>query len=367
MPDKIRYLKPFRNTTISWCIKSVLILMGIFLPIILWPSNPLEIPGREEFASGYIAAFLALLAFFKLMQLIPKAFKTLWYEGALSALPAASQEESEGANLKTEQPGYKERLEMEYRSHIDQVEGSLNHKNQWWVVVLFTAIVLWWYIHLWGDKIFTITILTLGLFAEVLIGIILGLMAWRMWTIGQEISKIPSQYKINILLDHPDNCGGLSTIGNICLWNALIIAVAGIHFGLWNILIPDYPFTSLIFVPLILSIVAFFVPMVKIHNVMAEEKQKLLVQVDDLSYRISKMNPKLIGNLDSMELEESKHLIKQIEFRNKLYKLSHELPTWPINRSIFKKLLAAEALPLLSIIGIPTSIIDILTSVFNFL
>jgi len=144
-------------------------------------------------------------------------------------------------------------------------------------------------------------ILLAGAVAEPLIGFMLGLMAWRMVIIGWKISKLAESYKIILLVIHPDRCGGLAPIGNLCLLSALIIAVAGIHLGIWSLIKPGYQFNGLIAVPLGLSVFAFFIPMLTVHTAMEEEKQHIQKQLDELSHRLHNKDRQLLEASDYIE------------------------------------------------------------------
>jgi hypothetical protein len=177
--------------------------------------------------------------------------------------------------------------------------------------------------------------------------------------VGWEVSMLPMRYNINVLVTHPDRCGGLSPIGNLCLLNALIIAVAGIHLGGWSLFSPNYPYTQLIIVPLGLSIFAFVLPMLTIHEAMEREKQDFQTQLDELSHRINHEDRQLLEAGDYIDPARGEKWLSQIELMSKLFDQHRSIPTWPVNWAIFGKFLAAEAIPILSLFGTSKSILDI--------
>ncbi len=94
--------------------------------------------------------------------------------------------------------------------------------------------------------------------AEHFIAFIIGLMAWRMLVIGVQVWKLGKRFDLNPQLGHPDTCGGLEPLGNLCLWNALILALPGVFLGGWIILGPSTKYgdiyTSLFYKLLILPV-----------------------------------------------------------------------------------------------------------------
>lgn len=358
MSDDNPLVRPFLPIWLYRSIRYAAWLMVFFLPVILWPGNPLGIPGRAEFASGYGAALIALWLFLGLMENIPETFKSLWLRGALDSSSAVLAKK---AKRKTSTPrsSYK-RLGPEYREHVYKFEAALNGQGQWWLAGFFAALALGWYLLLWKGAILDRPILMVGALVEPLIGMMLGLMAWRMVNVGREIATLARNYKINLLVTHPDRCGGLSPIGNLCLLNALIIAVAGIHLGLWTLIKPGYQFGELIVVPLALSVFAFFIPMLTVHTAMELEKRGIQTQLDELSHRIHDEDRRLLEAGDYIEPDRGEKWLDQIELMSKLFDQHRAIPTWPVNWSIFGKFLAAEAVPVLSLVGLPKPAMDIL-------
>lgn len=357
MPDSEK-IQPFLPDWPYQVIRYATWLMTFLLLVILWPGNPLQIPGRAEFASAYAAALVALWLFLGLMQNIPETFESLWLRGAVDCPSGAAPKKPDSSAPAGPHPY--EQLGPDYQAFVQELTRALNYKGQWWLAGFFVVLALGWYLLLWKAAILRTPILLVGAVVEPLIAFMLGLMAWRMVTIGWKISRLARIYRINLLVIHPDRCGGLAPIGNLCLLNALIIAVAGIHIGAWSLLEPGYRFGGLIVVPLGLSIFAFFIPMITVHTAMEKDKRAIQIQLDELSHRIHHEDRRLLEAGDYIPPARGEEWLAQVEMMYKLFDQHRSIPTWPVNWSIFGKFLIAEAVPVLSFVGLPKPILDII-------
>jgi hypothetical protein len=330
------------------------------------------------FSTGFIAATLALFAFLALMRLIPQAFNSMWQREIIKAggsdvtsrLIPVERDEGNGSKAVT--------LKERYDQYLGAVEKALNDKGQWAAAAFFFALVLMWNIMSFSVDVTKEPILIVGLVAEGLIALLLGLMAWRMVIVGLAIWQLPRRFDLETQLGHPDGCGGLEPLGNLCLWNALIVSTAGIFLGGWISIGPnttyyglaeayDTMFRALLFVPLLFSAIGFIVPLWSTHQVMSARKQQLLSYLDELSRTINKEARDLLISADQMELKEGQERTKRLELMRQIYEQHKKIPTWPVNINILSKFLTSQAMPVLTLVGVGEPIAKAISSALQFL
>jgi hypothetical protein len=342
-------------------------LMLVFLPLIVWPSNPLHIPGQVMFYTGYIAAGLALVAFNKLMDKISSTFDTLYQRGILAQLIYGDETAPDGS------------FPAIFAKFRQDFAGALNSHGQWIAAVVFILLVLTWY--LWQRSINVVMqkpILIVGILVEILISFMIGLMAWRMLVVSIQVWRLPKSFRLNLNANHPDQCGGLEPLGNLCLWNALIIACAGVYLGGWiaigpstifraEILAYKPVFQALLIIPIAVALVSFFLPLGSTHRVMLAKKAELLYQLHELDQRIFKEDLELLTLADQMDPEEGDRRIKKLEMMRKIYTTHQKIPVWPINLSMLSKFVASQVIPVLSLVGVAEPVAKLLSGLVQIL
>lgn len=350
-PVQIRPLRKFMQLA-PW-------IMLAFLPLVAWPTNPLKIPGQVMFYTGFIAAGLALAAFNILMGKLYSTFNCLNQRGILSKL-----REDGTSYLEAD-------FQAEYKKFLYELGWALNHKNQWIMAVFFMVLVLTWY--LYGRPISSFAtkpILIVGVLVEILISFMIGFMAWRMVVVSFKVWKLPSHFSLNLNINHPDQCGGMEPLGNLCLWNALIISCAGVYLGGWIAIGPNTAFRDealvytpifrgLLLIPVSLAIISFILPLWNTHRVMVEKKKEIQFQLDDLVRKIYKEERELLELADRLTPDEVEKRIQKIETKRKIYVQNQKIPTWPISLSIFGKFIASQIVPVFSLVGIAEPIIKL--------
>src|SRR6266508_2809057 len=71
----------------------------------------------------------------------------------------------------------------------------------------------------------------------ILAAFVAGLIAWRIVVIANTVAKLGKQFDFDLQINHPDGCGGLRPIGDLCLGLAYVIAPLPIMFGAWLVFI----------------------------------------------------------------------------------------------------------------------------------
>lgn len=331
-------------------------------------------------ASALVAVAVALFAFKHLMNMIPKALSSICGKNILLNMTNTISSDDQ------------------YLSFIKNFAIQLNSSKQW--IAGFICSIPGFFIGLFNLRFsgyeFFIGLLNLrfsgdGLKSWILsdpynffqiivlypfIGFVLGLMIWRMLVIGWEISQLGRKFKLNPQPENPDGCGGLEPIGNLCLWNALIISIMAIWLGSWIILVTMPPFeiygpqyrsvhSVLLIIPISLSIIAFLWPLWKIHNQMEMGQAKIYYGSNQLNNKINRLDQETLAQPGTPNLRKKEKVVKKQDLIQQDNKITSNYPTWPFNASILKKLALSQTVPFLSLLGLGKPIIDLVSNLLN--
>jgi hypothetical protein len=201
-----------------------------------------------------------------------------------------------------------------------------------------------------------------------LISFAIGLMIWRMLISSIYISKMMNEFEIEPKLGHPDMAGGLSPIGNLCLWSLIIADIPiiylsfGLLLGALTTVQCDYPVPyyfvfefSLLFIILgIFPLVLFFIwPVQKVHQQMSKWrkiKQELLYQIE---HSINELESRLLSEAGKLGSTDFESIQIELEGRKQVYTRNNKLPILPLNMGIIMKLFISCIVPLFLLIFIP--------------
>ena len=216
-----------------------------------------------------------------------------------------------------------------------------------------------------------------GAILEIPLAYVIGLLFWRFGVIPFFVTRLGEQFEIKIQPGHPDRSGGLRPLGNLSLLNALLILVPALFFSVWIAVanlkgMEAYLTWSELFKKglVVLSIAAavlFFRPLYHIHLQMERQRRKIQRDLDELSHKMEEIALKLRAQADTLSADEGDKLLKTLDFMNKVYKESSRVPTWPFDGSIIVKLVAAEAVPVLSLIGASGSLLKAIEPLISLL
>lgn len=209
---------------------------------------------------------------------------------------------------------------------------------------------------------------------ETLIGAAAGLAIWRMLVVGLKVYEL-GRLPLQIQLGHPDRCGGFKPLGDLCLWNALILSVPGVFLGWWILVGPASQYGSryvalhslLASVVVVLATVAFLLPLWRIHRVMVESARGLRDDIEQHGQRIDELTRKLIAAREDLPDESWERLAKDLERRQALYRANEKVPTWPIDVRLAVKFGTSQAVPLLGITGLGKPAIDAIKALTSFI
>jgi hypothetical protein len=330
--------------------------------------------------TGIIAAALSLLAFQYLMELVPKSLDAICNRGVLTL--RRSSDEARTAELTScSQPPV---LLSQCRNFIEDFDRLINHPYGQWSMAIFFALlgliiaIFNWsagdpnIIRMWrwetlnpfleGGIIMYRVGRLLEFVIDIFIGLIIGFMAWRMVVIGYEVWKVGQKFDVVPKPRHPDNSGGLSPLGNLCLWNALIITIPTIFLGGWIILLArtDYFsghvgyeyyvtfFLALLPIPIAFAFIGFFFPLWQIHQLMAQKKAEMEREQIGVWYQIDRLDHELL-NPDTVP-EDFDTKASKLEKMQEVYARSLQYPVWPFNLGIILTFLISQSVPILSLV-----------------
>lgn len=385
------------------CLLPWVAWLSIFIMVLLLTMNKLNFFSDEVIISwlpiiisGYCVAGTSLIFQSLFIKKIPKFFIELWCRkiitGAFIYGPTSSDmniEESIVIDSKNIQ------LEERYLQFIYEIQKRLNNSWQWlFGIILFLLTFLWNPLRTlnnfpvlgnysltddWNQKDFWQYFIQqnwhfLNELPVSLIAFMLGLMIWRMYVASTSIDKLVDKFQFEPKLGHQDMSGGLSPLGNLCLWNCTIASLPSIYLSIWLLMgnldnfpspYPDMPnyytyeFLILLFSLSILPIVFCFVrPLWKVHremNCWRISKQERLYDIGDT---IHLSESRLLHDMEKIEQKEFEIIYNDIEKKKIIYTKTKKLPIWPFNMKILGQLFMAYIIPIMSFIEILAPIIQ---------
>jgi hypothetical protein len=159
---------------------------------------------------------------------------------------------------------------------------------------------------------------------------------------------------------HIDGAAGLKPLGDYYLFQALLLALPAAFLLAWTLvlLIPSWDrrysgwrdwYLGLLAAAICLEVVAFAAPLWRAHVVMKKQKRKALAKADRaLGPAIAAQRAKLEQDLDNDERTAARDRLAQL---TSSYEEIETMPTWPIDRSVRRRLTLANAaliVPLIS-------------------
>ena len=386
-------LQPVRNPILHFILYLLPWVVLVDLVVRMVQSairEPLTSPHTDWlFFSALFTSAIAIFAFQMLMQQIPQAFDVLWSRDIIAPKQNSNSARSqapapEGANPSD---GSAAGLVQQYAGFLSGVEYSLNHWGSYVLGITFAVLgVIRFPYEAGGLTQFMQSLSTWGTTGrlegifEGLIGFVLGLMAWRMVFTALQVSELDNRFDLNIKFEHPDAAGGLEPLGNLCLWNALILTIAGIFFGVWLIIGSRFPYYfdsngrflytnlyyGLLLLPIVFAPITLILPLWSVHRLMVEKAVALKRDLDNLGERIDRLGRELLTNADELDPEVAQKKIKSLELMQQLYKSNQNIPLWPLNVSLLSKFMTAEVVPLLGLTGLGQPLLKVVDALTKF-
>jgi len=305
-----------------------------------------------------LTAFMCLFGSRFFLESIPIALKDLWDSNIISA---RSMDNLRVQSVSPEQIS----LEEGYIRFINDFEDYLNHEWQF-VSGLIFSLIFWaipsYYLTMNNYNFSNHYLDQLGYIIESISYFYLGVLAWRLWATGKMISGLSSRFDLIPKIGHPDNCGGFSPIGNLCLWNAFLVGIWGVLLSAWIVYAQIHPGSipygylsvadSLLIVILVISLLFFFIPLWNVHKAMLFKQFEIKQKLWEIGVDINHIEYNLLNNARVMEPDKAEESRKRLELLRDKYFEWKNYPTWPFDTSIIKKLIITETVPILTISGV---------------
>lgn len=378
---RIRWLK-----TILRVLPWIALIVAL---VVLFPGNPVGAPGPQIFGTAVIAVVVVLFAFQTLLARVPETLQALWRRKLILTKSGEAEKEQYPADPPDSEPQVHAK---KFLAYLNEFEGMLNSKRgQLGMLIAFELLVNLWlgFLNLGfltnlirGN----IVILTLTeLVIDMTLAALLAPMAWRLIVIGLEIWRLPLKFDLNVQFEHPDQCGGLEPLGNLCLWNILIISLPLAFLGGWLLIARSDTssfsfyatalwksvrqqadayadvYAQLLWVLVPFTILGFILPLWNTHRVMVDKRREMLVRLDGYIKNITDEWNAAMEKIGNLSVAEGNEKLGRLEFAHQIYRRQKSVPVWPINLNIFLKFASTQVVPLLGLTGLGPGIIKILS------
>jgi hypothetical protein len=211
---------------------------------------------------------------------------------------------------------------------------------------------------------------------ELALALVVGILLWRIAVMSWSVGQLSRLFDIRVLLGYPDHAGGLKPLGYLCFRLALLMAVPSVLISVWVVVLSGTAFATLnlpryaayetnfkiVLVLLIgLAYLVAIQPLWRVHVAMIDEASHFRGELDELGQRSAYKARELVEQSVDMDQSQIETVMKEIAADNKVFDSFGDIPTWPFDRGLTVKLAASQVVPILSIIGVPQAIINIVS------
>lgn len=320
--------------------------------------------GDPMFGTGLVTVIVAFVVFHVFAGRIPEAFDRLPVRGVVATADVARYRVFEAG------------IETQMNRRLGLIPGALFAV---FAIARFPTraggVESW----LFGDGPLSLArtgpLLLLDMVAEALLGLALGLILWRMLVVAWKVSELGRRFDLELQLNHPDRCGGFRPLGDICLWNALLVTVPAIYLATWVVVAPGMPMYGTTYVGLhtaflgvlaVLAPITFLAPLQSVHQTMVGEGTRLHAEVELLGQQINSRSRVLLEQSDELTPDQIAAVAKDVEVRQASYRTNEKIPTWPIDLGLALKFGSSQLIPLLSLTGVSRPIVDTIDRLVKF-
>ena len=365
--ERLRNLKVVSNRFLRTGIASLPILVVLLL-LADWLIGSRAFAGDLFRLTGVLTIAIEFIVLGQLFGNLPEAFESIWARDLLWYSPDSEQREKE------------------FIKFIDAAEAALNSRWSSAVGILgaiagvsatypvrfflqtgaspfnFDELLAY---YVWGNAAFVAAPL----------GYLLGFLIWRVGVIAVYISKLGRTFEIRIQPNHPDQCGGLRPIGNLCLMIALLLLAPAVFLSVWGFATTFFNAGGEIYNQLWsglfrqwlvllsgLALFAFLWPLYSLHLQMDRQRREIQTELDDLAQRIDELSTQLRTLAHTLTPEQGGEKLKSLEFMEKVYEANSRIPAWPIDWQTILKFSSAQAVPILGLLGTSESVVKLVES-----
>jgi len=329
------------------------------------------------YVTGYLVVTVLIFTFSRFANKVPETLLRLWNRDIIRLKTSGTSENTDSD------------IRLEFINFVDAYQKRMEHPVQLILCGAFAAIMIWRVfatqaIFPEGVLSAPTEFLVLELVSQPLIGFIVGALFWRLVITSIFFLQLGMLYELTPQLEHPDKVGGMAVLGNLFLWNALTFVWPAIFFSVWYVLIRNFDikpleilggslvhlnqirsavFTFFLIGGILLvitSFVSFFLPLYGVHREMLRFRRSLNERLDEFSVRIDDLKHELFGSAGVIPSDEGTEKYKQIELMQKIHFQYQKIPTWPYDTQTIIKLIGAQMGPILALIGVGESVIELI-------
>ena len=233
--------------------------------------------------------------------------------------------------------------------------------------------VLWYYRLGWSDlarmRLDPALAWTAVVAIDVLLAYAAGIAVWKAWTTAWEFQRLGQKGVLKIRPFFPDGCAGLAIVGRLFLFLSLILVAVGLYLSGWllyfygisdksNPAVQSFAsvFAGSLIGIVLVSIGAFFLPLLGVHRFMEKAATGYEAQGHALARRIADLEELLLASGAETDHEELAARLAQIESLRSTYLHQRTIPTWPIDFATLGKFIGAQGVLLISA---ATSVLDV--------
>lgn len=153
--------------------------------------------------------------------------------------------------------------------------------------------------------------------------------------------QLGTRFELDVHAQHPDRSGGLRPVGELCLINALILAVPALDLGIWILVLQTQGlgavYAAMIPVLLVLATLVFVQPLYAIHRAIMRSRSRLRPTLDALSAEIDRLAMEQLNAAASTHTDSVKQLSERLSLLRQTYQENHDIPVWPFDKRILGK------------------------------
>jgi hypothetical protein len=332
-------------------------------------------------STGLLAAAFALVLLRMTLEMIPSTLATLWDRDIIASTTAVHGKDASEAESEAD-------LLANYKGYVAEFAGWMNSRYSWVCGAVVAGLigysfayrgVSWsWLVGVLGHPTADRWLILSGIVLQIAVAYVIGLLVWRMVVITVFVHRLGQLFDLDVQVLHPDRCGGLRPLGDLCFMNALTVSVGGIYLAGWLLAINQQMaiadgygqweefFRQLLLVISVLAWAAFLDPLLTIHSEMRKSAIRKHKDLDALSRRIDEKNAQLYKQAEGMSDKARKDGLAELEFLRDTYTRNSSIPVWPFDTALSLKFVVTQALPLLSLTGVGTQTIDLVKELFGF-
>ena len=184
-----------------------------------------------------------------------------------------------------------------------------------------------------------------------------GVIIFKLGITARYIRKLTT-FDLNIQPLHPDNCGGLKPIGNLCFYNAFTLIPATFWLAIWSLswghycpqYFPNYSAIGLvILIGLVIFVIgvmfSFFYPLYVIHKSMVDKKIDHMKAVNEIANKIDTTLKSITKNVKNLDKDKGDKFLADIKYLKDVYNITEKFPVWPFDIKIKIKFASSIIIP----------------------